>query len=74
MHDLVDVGVFGEQPGDTLYLQRHRIRRGAQTVTVRVTGRPDRAGVDPYHRMIKREQPPMPRVSVTGAPAPARSR
>ena len=62
MDDLVEVGVFAEQPGnpgglgDTLYLKQHRIRSGKQSITVVVPRRPARAGVDPYRKFIERER------------------
>ncbi|HEX6041559.1 ABC transporter permease/M1 family aminopeptidase [Longimicrobium sp.] len=58
MDQWVDVGVFaagrGEAPGRPLYLRRHRIRAGRQTVTVIVSGRPARAGIDPYNKLLAR--------------------
>jgi ABC-2 type transport system permease protein len=60
MNDLVDIGVFAadgakdsEQP---LYLQRHRIRSGKQTITISVSRKPVRAGVDPYDKLIDRDR------------------
>ena len=49
MNDWLDVAVFGEQDGDevTLKTERRRLRAGRQRVTLDVTGRPTRAGVDP---------------------------
>ncbi len=54
MNDLVEIGIFapaqaGEILGKTLYLQKHRIRSGRQTITVTVPEKPDRAGIDPYN-------------------------
>ena len=59
MNDLVEIGVFaasrdGEGLGAPLYLRTHRIRSGRQSITVTVRGRPARAGIDPYHRLIVR--------------------
>jgi len=62
MDELVEVGVFtgeagGEHgPGEPLYLKRHRVRGGRQTITVTVPRRPARAGVDPYRKLIERER------------------
>jgi hypothetical protein len=62
MDELVEVGVFtgeagGEHgPGEPLYLKRHRVRGGKQTITVIVPRRPARAGVDPYRKLIERER------------------
>jgi hypothetical protein len=60
MNDLVEIGVFaGPQkdgaPGEPLYLRRHRIRAGAQTITVTVPRAPTRAAVDPYRKLIGRD-------------------
>ena len=59
MDDLVEVGVFaapreGEALGEPLYLRKHRVRSGRQTITVTVPGPPAYAGIDPYHRLILR--------------------
>ncbi len=51
MDDLIEVGVFAGAEegasGEPLYLGMHRIRSGAQRLTVRVPGEPARAGIDP---------------------------
>ena len=49
MDDWLDVAVFGERDGEevTLKTERRRLRAGRQRVTLDVTGRPTRAGVDP---------------------------
>ncbi|MGH2397926.1 MAG: ABC transporter permease/M1 family aminopeptidase, partial [bacterium] len=57
MDDWVEIGVFaapekGEASGKPLYLQKHRIRSGEQTITVTVPRKPTRAGIDPYHLLI----------------------
>ncbi len=53
MDDWVEIGVFapeeGEELGEPLYMQMHRIRSGEQTITVTVPRKPARAGIDPYH-------------------------
>lgn len=53
MDEWMEIGVFGPERGDELgqplYLQMHRIRSGRQTITVTVPGRPVLAGIDPYH-------------------------
>jgi hypothetical protein len=59
MDDLVEIGVFAESPdgerlGEPLYLRKHRLRSGPQTITVTVPRRPARAGIDPYHKLITR--------------------
>ncbi len=52
--ELIEIGVFapsqpGEALGEPLYVQKHRIRSGKQTITVTVSGRPARGGIDPYN-------------------------
>ncbi|HEV2126294.1 MAG TPA: M1 family aminopeptidase, partial [Chloroflexota bacterium] len=59
MNDLVEIGVFaedknGEGLGEPLYLRKHRIHSGQQAITITVPGRPARAGIDPYHKLIAR--------------------
>jgi ABC-type transport system involved in multi-copper enzyme maturation permease subunit len=53
MDDLVEIGVFAASEdagtlGRRLYLRKHRLRAGRQTITVTLPHEPDRAGVDPY--------------------------
>ena len=60
MDDLIDVGVFtgasvDGHPGQPLYLQKHRIRSGTQTITVTVPRAPARVAIDPHHKLIERE-------------------
>ena len=61
MDDLVQVGAFaaratGEAAGKPLYLQQHRIRSGAQTITVMVpSGQPVAAGIDPDYLLPNSE-------------------
>ena len=58
MDDLVEIGVFAAGEGDglgaPLYLQRHRIRSGRQTIRVTVPREPARAGIDPNRKLIDR--------------------
>ena len=55
LDESMDVVVFGPpQQGEselstTLYLHKHRIESGRQTITVAVAARPLLAGVDPFH-------------------------
>jgi len=61
MDDLVEIGVFAGaprdgSPGETLYLEQHRIRAGKQAIVLTVPRRPTRAGVDPYRTLIERER------------------
>jgi len=56
MDDLVEIGVFppdgGESVGVPLYLERHRIQSGEQTIRITVSREPARAGIDPHHKLI----------------------
>lgn len=57
MNDWVEVGAFapaekGDKLGKPLYVQKHRIRSGKQTITVTVPLQPARAGIDPNHLLI----------------------
>ena len=60
MDDFVEIGVFapgeGEGLGAPLYLKRHRIRSGAQTIRVTVPREPARAGADPHNKLIDRKR------------------
>ncbi len=60
MDDLVEIGVFapgeGDGLGEPLYLQRHRIRSGKQTIRITVPREPARAGIDPVRKLIDRER------------------
>ncbi len=55
MDDWVEVGVFAGGEEEPLYLRRHRVRSGAQTITVTVPRAPARAGLDPRHLLIDRQ-------------------
>jgi len=61
MDDAVEVGVFAGAAldgslGETLYLKQHRIRSGKQTILLTVPRLPTRAGIDPYRKLIERDQ------------------
>ena len=56
MNDFIEVGVFAPGKDDPLYLTRHRIRTGKQTIRIIVPQEPSRAGVDPYRKLIERER------------------
>lgn len=61
-NDYIDIGVFAEDKvGDNgkkstqpLYLKKHRLTNGEHTITVQVTGKPVRAGIDPLNKLIDR--------------------
>jgi hypothetical protein len=65
MGDWIDIGVFAKAPakrdpkiddkvGVPLYLAKHKIKSGAQTIRVVVDTLPYRAGIDPLHKLIDR--------------------
>jgi len=54
MHDVIEVALFAAD-GKPLYRHPHRIRSGAQTITVTVPARPTRAGIDPDHELLDRK-------------------
>ena len=60
MDEWVEIGVFaageGDELGEPLHLERHRIRRGEQTIRITVSREPARAGIDPYRKLIDRER------------------
>jgi hypothetical protein len=56
MNDFVEVGIFAPGKNDPLYLTRHRIHTGKQTIRIIVPRQPSRAGVDPYGKLIERER------------------
>jgi ABC-2 type transport system permease protein len=52
--EAVEIGLFapagpGEKLGTPLYVQKHRVRSGTQTITVIVPNKPARGGIDPYN-------------------------
>jgi len=60
MNDLVEIGVFApgkddDGLGEPLYLTRHRIKSGRQTIRITVPREPSRAGIDPYRKLIDRD-------------------
>jgi len=59
--DLVDIGLFSADPEDlsadnfVMYLEKHKIKTGTNTITVRVKGKPKYAGVDPFVKLVDRD-------------------
>ena len=54
MTEWVELGIFapagpGEILGKPLYVEKHRIRSGKQTITMMVSEKPARGGIDPYN-------------------------
>lgn len=54
MNDSVEVGVFTPGKDDPIYLTRHQIRSGKQTIRIVVPQEPSRAGLDPHRKLIER--------------------
>jgi ABC-2 type transport system permease protein len=54
MDDLIDVGVF-DASGSFIYLAKHPIRSGENTITVTVDREPATAGIDPVYKLIDRQ-------------------
>ncbi|EMR01177.1 ABC transporter permease/M1 family aminopeptidase [Cesiribacter andamanensis] len=60
MQDWVDIGIFTEKQagGKTeqvpLHLKKHKLPSGQQTLTLRVSEKPLRAGIDPYNKLVDR--------------------
>ena len=57
MNDWIEVGVYapqeaGDPSAQVLYLQKHRLVSGKQTITVSVPAKPDRGGIDPNHLLV----------------------
>lgn len=61
-NDYIDIGVFtddevtkeGIKRTKPLYLQKHRLTNGEHTIVVKVKGKPVKAGIDPYNKLIDR--------------------
>jgi ABC-2 type transport system permease protein len=56
MNDLLEVALFAPGKKDPIYLARHRIRSGKQTIRIIAPQEPSRAGVDPFGKLIERER------------------
>ena len=56
MNDLIEVAAYAEGNEDPIYLSRHRIRSGEQTLKFVVSGEPSRAALDPMGKLIERER------------------
>ena len=62
MNDYIDIGIFaaesknkdGRKQTNPLYLQKHKLTPGIKTITIRVKGKPIKAGIDPYNKLIDR--------------------
>jgi ABC-2 type transport system permease protein len=56
MNDLMEVGVFAKDKDEPMYLARHRIQNGEQTLRIIVPQEPARAGVDPNGKLIETQR------------------
>jgi ABC-2 type transport system permease protein len=58
MDEWIDIGVFGStvdgEPA-VLFLEKRRIHSGTTSFSIVVDEEPQRAGIDPYHKLIDRE-------------------
>ena len=67
----VEIGLFaaakpGERLGMPLYVQKHFIRSGKQTITVTLPQKPARGGIDPYNLLDWEEGDNIEEVTVNG--------
>ncbi|NQY35969.1 MAG: ABC transporter permease [Alteromonadaceae bacterium] len=59
--DLVDIGLFNDDPENldakdfVLYLEKHQIKTGTNEIKIRVKGRPEYAGVDPFVKLVDKD-------------------
>lgn len=51
MNDFVDVGLF-DKDGNILYLQKHRLISGENTIEISLDKRPAKGGIDPINKLI----------------------
>ena len=62
MNDYIDIAVFGEETKDKngrkminpLYIQKYKLTAGQRKITLHVKGKPLKAGIDPYNKLIDR--------------------
>ncbi|MDQ3535924.1 MAG: hypothetical protein M3421_09905 [Bacteroidota bacterium] len=60
--DYIDIGIFaaeskdekGRRKTNPLYLQKHKLKAGETTLTIKVNGEPVEAGIDPMNKLIDR--------------------
>ncbi|MDQ3280423.1 MAG: hypothetical protein M3Q69_03320 [Acidobacteriota bacterium] len=56
MNDLIEVGCFAAGKEEPIYLAKHRVHTGQQTLKIIVPQQPARAGLDPLGKLIERER------------------
>ncbi|MDP9078568.1 MAG: hypothetical protein M3O71_14140 [Bacteroidota bacterium] len=62
MNDYIDIGVFaaetknktGQTQVNPLYLKKYKLTTGEHKIMIVVTGKPVKAGIDPYNKLIDR--------------------
>jgi len=54
MDDWVDIGVY-DKDEKPLFLEKRKVRSGEWTYTMRVGGKPARAGIDPVNKLVDRD-------------------
>jgi ABC-2 type transport system permease protein len=62
MNDYIDIAVFGEETKDAdgrkkvnpIYIQKYKLPQGTKKITLHVKGKPVKAGIDPYNKLIDR--------------------
>lgn len=60
--DYIDIGIFAPEDKDEdgrtrtnpLYIRKHKLAPGEHTITIIVNQKPEKAGIDPYNRLIDR--------------------
>ena len=52
LEDYIDVGVFGENDEEELYLKKHKITSINNNLTIILDKKPVEVGVDPYNKLI----------------------
>jgi hypothetical protein len=72
MNKRVEIGIFAaaepvEILGKPLYLRKHPIHSGTQTITVALPERPARGGIDPYNLLDWEEGDNIEPIDVEGA-------
>ncbi len=62
MNDYIDIGIFAEESRNKegrkqinpIYLKKYKLQPGTKTFTIHVKGKPVKAGIDPYNKLIDR--------------------
>ena len=53
LEDYIDVGVFGENEDEELYLKKHKITSINNKLSIILDKKPVEVGVDPYNKLIE---------------------